>query len=511
MTHIVTRSGGGFPMEVHHMNTPSYLVQNRFGTYYFRLSIPLKFHGILADKAKEFRRSLGTSSRREALHCARVWWVRLQAILLDIEQMGKDSKQSKEEIQEWFKDRLLQGEAKAIAEKQLRERKRKEKLNSYIKEFGGVPSQHASPGTTQIVESSSPLFSEVVEQFIKEKLREQKWNGTKTEMQNRATFKLFERIVGDIPILEIKRDHARQFAEVLQKLPANLNKQGEFKGKSIEQILTSKPKQLMSVNTINHNVERISSFFNWAKINQIIENNPAQRLSITPQKGQVTDRQPFTRAELTLIFSSEEFLGRSTKNKRTDARFWIPLIGAFTGMRLNEACQLYLNDIQQDDSGIWYISINDDADDKSLKTKASERNVPIHSKLIELGFLNYVDEVRKLKHSRLFPELKYRKADGYGRSISSWFTKYRGRIGIKDKSKVFHSFRHTVSNLFKQNDVLEVVAAAVIGHDHDTMTYGNYGDKYSPTKLSKIVELIDHGIDFSPLLDPSVNPWAKPK
>ena len=43
------------------------------------------------------------------------------------------------------------------------------------------------------------------------------------------------------------------------------------------------------------------------------------------------------------------------------------------------------------------------------------------------------------------------------------------------------------------------------------MTYGNYGDKYSPAKLQKIVELIVYDIDFSPLCDTAVNPWAKPK
>jgi integrase len=505
----VSRSGGGFPKEVHHMKTPSYLVRNRFGTYYFRLSIPLKFHGIIADKAKEFRRSLGTSSRREALHCARVWWVRLQAILLDFEHMAKESNKDKQELQDWFQERLLKGEAKVIAEKQLRERKKKEKLNGYIKEFGGSPVANSTSGT-QIVETDSPLFSEVVEQYIKEKVQKQKWSGTKTEMQNRATFKLFQRIVGDLPILQIKREHALQFGETLQRLPLNLNKLQEFQGKSIDEIIKSNPTNLMGIPTVNHNVERISSFFNWAKINQIIENNPAQRLAVTPQKGQVTNRQPFTRQELGLIFFSDEFLGRS-KHKRTDARFWVPLICAFSGMRLNEACQLYLSDIRQDDTGVWYISINEDADDKSLKTEASERDVPIHSKLIELGFLNYVDRVRILGHPRLFPELQYRKADGYGRSVSSWFTKFRGRIGIKDKSKVFHSFRHTVSNFFKQHDVSEVVAAAVIGHDHDTMTYGNYGKKYSPSKLVKTVELIDYGIDFSPLCDTAVNPWFTPK
>jgi hypothetical protein len=109
-------------------------------------------------------------------------------------------------------------------------------LNFLFKEFGGNPAQRSSGGT-QVLEANSPLFSDVVEQFIKEKLREQKQTGSKTEMQNRATFKLFERIVANIPILEIKRDHAGLFAETLQKLPANLNKHDAYIGKSIEQIL----------------------------------------------------------------------------------------------------------------------------------------------------------------------------------------------------------------------------------------------------------------------------------
>lgn len=491
------------------MTTPAYLVQNRFGTYYFRVSIPLKFHGVLTDKSKEFRRSLGTSQRREALNLARVWWVRMQAIFLDFDHMAKDSGKDKQELQEWFQERLLRGEAKIIAEKQLRERKRKEKLNSYIKELGGSPVAHQNNGT-QIIETNSPLFSEVVEQYIKDKLREQKWSGTKTEMQHRATLKLFQKIVGDLPILEIKREHAKLFSETLPKIPSNLNKHTEYRGKSLDEILKLKPKAVMSVTTVNHNIERIASFFNWAKFNQIIQNNPAQRLSITPQKGQVTDRQPFEIDELKRIFLSEEFLGRS-KNKRSNAAFWVTLLAAFSGIRLNEACQLYVGDVRQDPSGIWYISINEDAEDKSLKTDASERDVPIHSKLIELGFLNYVQEMKKQNHERLFPELKYRKSDGYGRHVSGWFTKYRKRVGITGKDKVFHSFRHTVSNIFKQNEIPEVIAAAVIGHDHDTMTYGNYGDKYSASKLQKIVELIDYKIDFTPLLDPLVNPWAKPR
>ena len=50
---------------------------------------------------------------------------------------------------------------------------------------------------------------------------------------------------------------------------------------------------------------------------------------------------------------------------RSAARYWIPLIALFTGCRLNEICQLYLNDIRCD-NGQYYFDINDDAEDSNL-------------------------------------------------------------------------------------------------------------------------------------------------
>jgi hypothetical protein len=59
--------------------------------------------------------------------------VRLQALFLDFDHMVKGSGKDDQELREWLQDRLFKGEAQGIAEKQLRELKRKEKLNRFIR------------------------------------------------------------------------------------------------------------------------------------------------------------------------------------------------------------------------------------------------------------------------------------------------------------------------------------------------------------------------------------------
>ena len=40
-----------------------------------------------------------------------------------------------------------------------------------------------------------------------------------------------------------------------------------------------------------------------------------------------------------------------------DYRFWLPLLGLYTGARLSELCQLRLGDIREE-LGVWVISIS---------------------------------------------------------------------------------------------------------------------------------------------------------
>ena len=119
-------------------------------------------------------------------------------------------------------------------------------------------------------------------------------------------------------------------------------------------------------------------------------------------------------------------------------------MGLFTSARLNELCQLYTDDIKQDGK-IWYIDINDNAQDKHLKKKYHARETPIHKELINLGFIDYVNGV---KTKRIFPELPYTEKAHYGDKTSKCFNRsYRKNCKVGQKpqdkgKKVFHSLHH---------------------------------------------------------------------
>ncbi len=45
------------------------------------------------------------------------------------------------------------------------------------------------------------------------------------------------------------------------------------------------------------------------------------------------------------------------------------------------------------------------------------------------------------------------RSTGYGTLISRWFGRYLKKLGIKQKGKNFHSFRHTVVNKLSTQQV----------------------------------------------------------
>ena len=78
-----------------------------------------------------------------------------------------------------------------------------------------------------------------------------------------------------------------------------------------------------------------------------------------------------------------------------------------------------------------------------MKTEASDRIIPIHPELKQLGFLDYVKYQQEHGEHKVFSCLTNTKRNGYGRIIQGWFARYLDRIGITSPDKVFHSFIHT--------------------------------------------------------------------
>ena len=168
-----------------------------------------------------------------------------------------------------------------------------------------------------------------------------------------------------------------------------------------------------------------------------------------------------------------------------DHEYFLPLLGLYTGARLEEIGQSLVKDIKQE-RGVHYLDINGDGPGKQLKTRSSWRKVPLHPKLVELGFLDYVQDLRERGQERLFPKLRRGSKGQWTSSFSKRFGRILDQVGIADSRKGFHSFRHTFKEACRRAVVAEEVHDALTGHSG-----GGVGRTYGAVPLEAMAEAIE--------------------
>ena len=67
------------------------------------------------------------------------------------------------------------------------------------------------------------------------------------------------------------------------------------------------------------------------------------------------------------------------------------------------------------------------------------------------------------------------------------------RLGFGDEH-VFHSIRKTVTTLLENAGVPESVAADIVGHEKQTITYGLYSGGTSLPRMREAIELLEYPI-----------------
>ena len=352
-------------------------------------------------------------------------------------------------------------------------------LIKFFKANSAVP---PTPVTPAAQTGQQVLTSDAIRQYVEEKVSTQSWTAkTKSELQ--YAFQLLIKVSGDLPVSAVDYVVASSFFQTLQKLPTNMEKSPMFRGKSIQQILAMKPTATLSASTVNKIMDRIMAMWAWCIRRNLATSNPFTDLQLKNKSLASGARSAFTKSEVNALLP--EF------DHEQPARYWVTWIAAYTGMRQNEICQLHTADIREI-SGVWVFDVNA-RDDKKLKNLFSARLVPLHRKLIELGFLEYMRKVKAQKSLQLFPELK-KGRDGHGREISRWFAEHRASVGIADRGKDFHSFRHSAATQLKNAAVPEPVAAALLGHSTAGITYSRYGKEYELRTLNEAIQKIGYSI-----------------
>jgi len=257
----------------------------------------------------------------------------------------------------------------------------------------------------------------------------------------------------------------------------------------------------MSSETQNNYLQCLSTLYSFAESELDYEDkNPFKgRGYAKATRQQARDRRSaFSNDQLTKLFSSPIYMGCKslpschTGGKlipRDSHKFWVPLIGLFTGMRLQEILQLYLEDVYQHD-GLWVFDLNENHPDKNLKSPQSKRLVPIHSDLIELGLIDLWEKKKtNSKDKRLFEDAKVASDGTYSSTFSKWFSRYLTNIGIKTAKTSFHSLRHNMKDGFRNSGASDELAENFMGRSTGT-TGEAYGSGYSVQSLHDALHTI---------------------
>ena len=328
----------------------------------------------------------------------------------------------------------------------------------------------------------------------------------------------------DIRVDELSREHILSYFDTLKHLPCRLCGQRQFAGKGWLQLAdmgrSGQIERLLSVKTMEVRQTNVRSFVNWCELEyrgavqaKYVNSGFPKVLSDKDIRRKGVKREAFTQDELKALFGDMGKYVQATEG--VPSRFWVPLIALYSGMRLEEICQLHLSDIVKVD-GVLCFSINEESGGsgyvKHVKSSAGIRKVPVHPHLWdELGLKKFVASrwaktpEENYTSTLLFPDLQERvnavnhATVKLGSALTHWFTRYRRSVGVggqhgEPSTKAFHSFRHTVIEyLHKEARVDLSMLQAVVGHEMvDMGVTENYaGDWPVKTLLTDVISRLD--------------------
>jgi integrase len=226
-------------------------------------------------------------------------------------------------------------------------------------------------------------------------------------------------------------------------------------------------------------IKVLRNFFLYLRKEDFIEIDPVSMMLFDAKKVSKNKGYKRTKFSKTLARKITNYCAKDTNNEL----HWAALIMAYTGSRNSEVMQLRREDILIDEEfNILYFRITDQAG--STKTESSNRIIPIHSKLIELGFNTFY---QRIPSGKIFTK----SVD----NLNNWFKELRLELNIPALSPNnelldLYSFRHTVRTTLTTNNQSEKMINAITGHSNKDIG-GNY-THINIEDIQEIKNVIEH-------------------
>lgn len=316
----------------------------------------------------------------------------------------------------------------------------------------------------------------------------------KTAAGRRAKMKLFCLLTGVQTVTEIEQYHLHVFEERLSNTPLNFNrslKDAELTLAAINLRADGLADEELgrSASTFNAHIDTIGAVLRHAKafdhsaVHPEIDTRLVRRREKTRGRKK---RNAFKPAEIKKLFQHHVWHGCKSPARRQEAGqliqkdglYFVPLIVAYTGSRMEEIAGLTTEAILPADGGFGFDICPHDL--RRIKNPQSERLVPVHEHLIELGLLEHQAKMKKAGHRYLFPELvpKSAKKKFHSALRHNWRKLRDIQLDGNPRDLDAHSLRHAFNQALKlETSVSREVRLDILGHAGADINEEVYGDE----------------------------------
>jgi integrase len=353
---------------------------------------------------------------------------------------------------------------------------------------------------------------------------------------------LFIQSVGDKPMREVTAQDFINFKDLALKTPVRY--MSRFNGRfrklhdrditareaADENAKRKEPFPTLGIKAVRETYLTLTrTFLSWAVENRHLRKDD---FSVTARGDEAPRRPqyPFSPADLRKFFNAPQYLKHAEPVPKFRGRsgvirdlrhhlFWLPLLAAFTGARIDELCALRATQVAMHEK-IWCFEFtsrirgkkNQPArrasrgspastapDGPAPHFKSQQRVLAIHPELLRMGILDHAKKVREAGEEMLFPTLTLSSDKSWSANASKTLNRMINKIFDRERGLVFHSFRHAYKNALREADINQETQDLMMGHAI-TGIGGKYGDQALLKRQLKFIRRIKYeGLTLSHL------------